>query len=370
LNNYGTANQVADVRADLMSDIERLVAVADSTPLGPSPSGNNHFTNPTTFFAAANKATLTNGALEGIIVVDIHRFDPSLGNFSPYGLPRGINVRGALVLNFDSTWSPLDKLINTAMLNINPADLNGLNPDDPLTYRSGYPPTYGDPSKDPSNVDITLKGFANFSSLDAIPAMINTTGFFDIHGSANICGPVCAPNFLEIENQVNGQTQYIKGPLIAGEGIFLQNPRVATSLFSRDAQRLVASSSGNVSRIASCDSHNVALRPDGRVADWPGDAINVINASAVAAGGSHGMALVGEGPPKLDLALTNAGWTSGVFSVALLTESGRAYRLEYKTSLSDNTWTALPLVGGKGTLTTFGDATDGSGRRFYRVSRW
>ena len=54
------------------------------------------------------------------------------------------------------------------------------------------------------------------------------------------------------------------------------------------------------------------------------------------------------------------------------TESGRVYRLEYKNSLADPNWTALPLVAGNGRMLQLTDptATTNMRARFYRVRRW
>ena len=58
------------------------------------------------------------------------------------------------------------------------------------------------------------------------------------------------------------------------------------------------------------------------------------------------------------------------FRVSLPTQSGRVYRLEYKHSLADADWTALPLVAGTGHERTLTDPTATGAQRFYRVRRW
>ena len=232
---YGTANAIPDYTApgstDQLFDFKRFIAVADVT--------KTHYTNLTEFFAANNAASASaNGALEGVIVVDIKKSDSKFNALNPTSLPKGINIRGTLIFNFSSEFDDSDKIINTATVNINKADLSGLKPADPTTYTTGYPPTFLDASKKPSNVDISSKGFPNFSPTDDMPAMMYNVGIFDIHGNANICGVVYSPSFMEIENKKDGQIQYFRGSLIGGGGILFENQQTATSICSYDPQSL------------------------------------------------------------------------------------------------------------------------------------
>jgi hypothetical protein len=43
---------------------------------------------------------------------------------------------------------------------------------------------------------------------------------------------------MEIENKASGQTQYIKGSLIMGNGIYYENTQSATSIISFDPNTL------------------------------------------------------------------------------------------------------------------------------------
>ena len=240
---YGTANQIPDYTvpgsSDQLFDFKRFIAVADLTPVQNSinPNRNNHFTNLTTFLLACNKVMLPSreGALEGIVVVDIKKTDPDITSSL---VPNGINIRGTLVFNFGPTFLPTDKIVNTSTMNINKANLSGLVATDPSTYTTGYPPAYNDPAKDPANVDITSKGFVNFLPTEDRPALMYNNGVLDIHGNANICGVVYSPCFMEIENKQAGQIQYFRGSLIGGGGIYFENNQASTSVCSYDPATL------------------------------------------------------------------------------------------------------------------------------------
>jgi len=54
----------------------------------------------------------------------------------------------------------------------------------------------------------------------------------------------------------------------------------------------------------------------------------------------------------------------------LPTRSGRVYRLEYKNSLTDSNWTALPLAAGVAGTLELSDPTAAGTTRFYRVRQW
>ena len=51
-------------------------------------------------------------------------------------------------------------------------------------------------------------------------------------------------------------------------------------------------------------------------------------------------------------------------------QHGRVIRLEYKDSLADSDWIALPLVAGTGGIVTLTDGTATNSQRFYRVRQW
>jgi len=131
--------------------------------------------------------------------------------------------------------------------------------------------------------------------------------------------------------------------------------------------------------MVTADMPMLALRDDGNVVIW-GSVMpftqfmppsGLANVSAITTGGSSYMALVGEpagqaSPPFSEPKLDQSG-----FTVTIPTRSGSVYRLEYKHSLSDSNWTALPLVAGTGKLRTFTDpSATNTQQRFYRVRQW
>ena len=91
------------------------------------------------------------------------------------------------------------------------------------------------------------------------------------------------------------------------------------------------------------------------------------NVVAIAAGASHSLALVGDGPPVLQRPVVNPAWDTNGFSVSVPTQNGRVYALEYKASPSGGNWTPLPLAAGAGGVLSLTDLTATNSQRFYRV---
>jgi hypothetical protein len=133
----------------------------------------------------------------------------------------------------------------------------------------------------------------------------------------------------------------------------------------------------NVVAIACGGAFNLALRSDGTVVAWGDNTYNetnfvsaLRNVVGITASSQQGLALIGNGPPTQLGLLTSPQWTNGSFSVNVPTQNGRVYSLEYKDSLSNPTWSGLPLVAGTGGTVNLGDPTATAGPRFYRVRRW
>jgi len=242
MTNQGTANQIPDYTAqgtsNTLFELNRFIAVADLMTNGYNPTTkNNHFTNLSTFITAAKLYTNAfTKAMEGVVVVDVKMTDLDLANLTTATLPNGINIKGTLLLNFTgSGWDPVsEKIMVTAAINVNAANLSKLVPTDPSTYTSGYPPAYSTASRNPTNINITSKGFENFTASDDMPAVIYSTACLDIHGNCNISGVLYTPCYVEMENLKDGQTQYIKGMVIMGSGMYYKNTKAATNIISYD----------------------------------------------------------------------------------------------------------------------------------------
>ena len=133
----------------------------------------------------------------------------------------------------------------------------------------------------------------------------------------------------------------------------------------------------NVVAIAAGAYHSLALKRDGTVVSWgfnnygqtnvPSGLTNVI---AIAGGEDDSLALIGNGPPVLQVPLINLIGTTNQFSVSLPTQSGRVYSLQYKNSLADSNWLALPLTAGNGNTVILTDLGATNSQRFYRVQQW
>lgn len=91
---------------------------------------------------------------------------------------------------------------------------------------------------------------------------------------------------------------------------------------------------------------------------------------AIAGGEASSLALVGDAPPVVRASLVSPSWKAGGFSVSVPTQGGRVYRLEYRNSLANANWIALPLAAGNGGTRQLTDPRASGAQRFYRVRRW
>jgi len=98
--------------------------------------------------------------------------------------------------------------------------------------------------------------------------------------------------------------------------------------------------------------------------------MSLIKVAAIAAGSDHDIALIGGGAPILKVPVSAPTWNGGNFRLLLPTESGHVYVLEYKDSLTQASWTSMPLISGNGVTQTLIDSTASGGQRYYRVRRW
>lgn len=255
MTNYHTANEVPDYTLEgspnQLFDFPRFIAVADLTPSGPSKSNNNHFASLPEFKASL----LTNSPAKpyyGVVVVDIKQAD--IAEITTAHAPQGINVRGTLLFNFAADVAGASYLKNSATVNINPANLATVNAMNPASFTTGYPPVYPvlATAKNPININIASKGFANFQADDDLPAMMYSIGVFDIHGNANICGVIYTPSFVEIENKNDNQVQYFRGSIIGGGGVYVENTKASKTMVSYDKNALdYLATSGNKGKLVS-----------------------------------------------------------------------------------------------------------------------
>jgi len=141
----------------------------------------------------------------------------------------------------------------------------------------------------------------------------------------------------------------------------------------------------NVVAIAAGGWRCLALKADGTVVAWGAGTTNsntnlvfgqnvvpmgLTNVAQIAGGWYHSLALVESGSPVVGVQLTNPILDTSGFHMMLPTRSGRVYRLEYKNSLTDSNWTALPLVAGVAGTQELSDPTAAGAARFYRVRQW
>jgi hypothetical protein len=146
---------------------------------------------------------------------------------------------------------------------------------------------------------------------------------------------------------------------------------------NQNGQTNVPAGLSNVVAIAAGGYHSLALKNDGTVVSWGMNTYGqtnvpsgLTNAIAIAAGEYDSLALVGNGPPVLQTPLINATYQTNRFGVSLPTQSGRVYSLQYKNSLTDTNWTALPLSADNGKSITVNDPSATNSERFYRVLQW
>jgi len=68
-----------------------------------------------------------------------------------------------------------------------------------------------------------------------------------------------------------------------------------------------------------------------------------------------------------DPLLMNPSRTPGLFETAMKTVTGRTYRLEYRSSLYEDSWTPLKETAGSGGVINLTDPSANTPQRFYRV---
>ena len=140
-----------------------------------------------------------------------------------------------------------------------------------------------------------------------------------------------------------------------------------------DLTNVFSIAAGGFFNASSAISRDLALKTDGSLVSWgtvTNIPINYINIIAIACGEAHELALIGNSLPIQNVQITSPQLSGSNFSVSVPTQSGRVYSLEYKNSLNDSNWTALPLVAGVYGTTILKDTSSTTSQRFYRVQRW
>jgi hypothetical protein len=129
----------------------------------------------------------------------------------------------------------------------------------------------------------------------------------------------------------------------------------------------------NAFALAAGGTHSLALKTTGEVLTWGDDLYDesvsdliLPGASAVAAGAYHNLILISS--PAGALFLSNPTRSGQTFTVSFATIPGKSYLLQYKNSLNDAAWTSLSSIPGTGGIRTLTDPFATPNTRFYRVS--
>ena len=149
------------------------------------------------------------------------------------------------------------------------------------------------------------------------------------------------------------------GKILLG-GYFNTVNGVTNNFIARLSSDGILDATFNTGSGASDVVYAVALQPDDKV--LIGGAFTEFNGT-----GNAGIARLQNFIPISPPQLLNPFFSNNVFRVSVATFAGKNYTLEYKNAFTDATWTALPSVGGDGTVKTLTDSSATVPRRFYRV---
>jgi hypothetical protein len=176
----------------------------------------------------------------------------------------------------------------------------------------------------------------------------------------------------DVTNIIGVSAQGINSVALKDDGTVVRWGR-----YSDGTELLVPPGVSNVVAIVAGVWDLVALQAGGTVISWGKNYYgetnippSLTNAIAVAAGWGDIQIIIGNGPPVQHSQLRNPALSNGHFLASIQTQPARVYALEYKNSLADTNWVALPLVAGTGKIVTLRDPTATSSQRFYRVRRW
>jgi len=222
---------------------------------------------------------------------------------------------------------------------------------------------------------------ANYSGQTNIPAGLSNVVTIAAGNSGNMAvkndGTVWVSGLYYPTNLINSFSNAVGGALVAGayQGAVLSGDSTA---YAWGFNGITVSTNSNVIAITGRSPMNqagcvLALKRDGTLTGWGGSYLgqtnvwmNLSNVLAIAAGYGYNMAIVGNRLPQPIESIQTAGFSNGQFIVSQPTSLGRAYRLEYKNSLTDG-WQMFPPVPGNGSLQMLVDPTPPPSQRFYHV---
>ncbi len=132
---------------------------------------------------------------------------------------------------------------------------------------------------------------------------------------------------------------------------------------------------GNVVQIGAFRYDALALRSDGTLTNTGGSSVplpaGLSNVTAVACSQYIALGIIGDVPQPAPIPFSNVTYPpAALFSITLTSQYGRLYWLEYKNSVTDNTWVPLLLNRGMPGAITLKDLTSTNQSRFYRVRIW
>ena len=130
----------------------------------------------------------------------------------------------------------------------------------------------------------------------------------------------------------------------------------------------------NAVAVAGGSLYSLALKADGTVVGWGNDysgqydfSPNLANVLGIATGSAHSLVRVGDTPTAPSMVYPVL--SGAQFSVLVQSLAGKHYSLQYKTSLSDASWTTVRTVYGNGSPQFLVDTSASATQRFYRIQQ-
>jgi alpha-tubulin suppressor-like RCC1 family protein len=137
---------------------------------------------------------------------------------------------------------------------------------------------------------------------------------------------------------------------------------------------LMPSGLGGVRVVAAGEDHCLALTSNNIVVVWgandsgqldvPSNPGKVIS---LAAGWNYSVALATGGVISTQIFLSKPAWADGLFTVSVPSQTNKLYLLQYKTTLTDPSWTSFSIVSGTGLPVMLSNPSGTNNHRFYGV---